>query len=74
MSHWEKGSQPRKGNAGVVELASLLARGYLRLLAAVGSDAEFACNPPPRESLRARQVGLDTTPATAHELDRGLRP
>ncbi len=71
MSHWEKGSQPSKGNAGIVELASLLARGYLRLLVARCQDPELAQDPASPDSPTVVQIGVDVAAEKMAQLPRG---
>jgi hypothetical protein len=49
------------------ELASLLARGYLRLLTASRME-------PAQESPTGPRIGVDVAGRPKHELDRGVRP
>ena len=57
----------------IQELASLLAHGYLRLLARRPESELAAATPDPDLELRNPQNPLDVAGQAKHECERGLR-
>jgi len=70
-----KGNLVKSANEiAVSELAAILARGYIRLLAADPRCSGIAPNPPLRESPASSPNCLDVAGRAKHELGRGGRP
>lgn len=60
--------------ADLQEIASLLARGYLRFVSTVRHQLEIAQDPAAQESSTGLQIGVDVAGDTMAKLAREQRP
>jgi hypothetical protein len=71
---WPFSARSRPCNPPMAELASLLARAYLRLLAMPPQATETTHILTARDSQPGVRIGVDVAADSMDQLDRGVRP